>query len=42
VPDALTLVGIAIIVSSGLFVLYREGERRQSLVQRLFRPRRVR
>ena len=42
VPDVLTLVGIAIIVSSGLFVLYREGERRQSLVQRLFRPRRVR
>ena len=42
VPDALTLVGIAIIVSSGLFVLYREGERRPSLVQRLFRPRRVR
>ena len=42
VPDALTLVGIVIIVSSGLFVLYREGERRQSLVQRLFRPRRVR
>ena len=42
VPDALTLVGIGIIVSSGLFVLYREGERRQSLVQRLFRPRRVR
>ncbi len=42
VPDALTLVGMAIIVSSGLFVLYREGERRQSLVQRLFRPRRVR
>ena len=42
VPDALTLVGIAIIVSSGLFVLYREGERRQSLVQRLFRPRRGR
>ena len=42
VPDALTPVGIAIIVSSGLFVLYREGERRQSLVQRLFRPRRVR
>lgn len=42
VPDALTLVGIAIIVSSGLFVLYSEGERRQSLVQRLFRPRRVR
>ena len=42
VPDTLTLVGIAIIVSSGLFVLYREGERRQSLVQRLFRPRRVR
>ena len=42
VPDVLTLIGIAIIVSSGLFVLYREGERRQSLVQRLFRPRRVR
>ena len=42
VPDALTPVGIAIIVISGLFVLYREGERRQSLVQRLFRPRRVR
>ena len=31
VPDVLTLIGIAIIVSSGLFVLYREGERRQSL-----------
>lgn len=41
-PDAMTLVGISIIVLSGLFVLYREGERRQSIVRRLFRPRRVR
>ena len=40
--SSVTLTGIAIIVLSGLFVLYREGERRQSIVRRLFRPRRVR
>ena len=40
--DNWTLVGTAMIVGSGLFVLYREGERGTSLVKRFWRPRRVR
>jgi drug/metabolite transporter (DMT)-like permease len=31
VPDAMTLIGTAIIVGSGLYTLYRERRRRQSL-----------
>lgn len=40
--DHWTLIGSALIVGSGLFMLYRESARGEPLVRRLFRPRRLR